>query len=328
MSTTTKRRLSGNSGDEDPAVDPLAMDTSEPPQPQQLPLPAPAPERRSATPEPPGRKKKKIDPAQQMQSLYDFMRRYRREDGTELCEPFIRAPKRRTDPAYYDVVSDPIDMLRIQQKLKTEEYADLDELKADFKRLLDNAFKYYKEDTEEYETATELKELYDKAVAKVEAGEDPAATLGSREESTEEETLTEMLEDLFAAVITAADPTDAARQIHQAFRLLPSKKRYPEYYAHISDAIDLKIIGSKIQGGDYESLSDLEADLLKLAKNAMLFNEPGSQIYKDAKQISKLVKSKKYELEANKVARENRGSRSTRRLHGKKHYSADVSVIL
>lgn len=102
-------------------------------------------------------------------------------------------------------------------------------------------------------------------------------------------------------------------------------QRYPEYYEHISDAIDLKTIGTKIQNGEYELLLELEEDLIKMTKNAMLFNEPGSQIYKDAKNIHKLVKSKKLELEANKVARENRGARSTRRLHGRKHYSADVS---
>jgi hypothetical protein len=101
---------------------------------------------------------------QQMQSLYDFMRRYRREDGSELCEPFIRAPKRRTDPQYYEVVADPIDMLRIQQKLKTDEYAELDELRADFKRLFDNAFAYYKSESEEREAAEEMKDLYEKAV--------------------------------------------------------------------------------------------------------------------------------------------------------------------
>ena len=156
-----------------------------------------------------------------------------------------------------------------------------------------------------------------------------------------------MLEDLFAGVILATDPLDSSRQIHLAFRLLPSKKvsdkgdssvhmfaqichdiafqRYPEYYEHISDAIDLKTIGTKIQNGEYEHLPELEDDLIKMTKNAMLFNEPGSQIYKDAKNIHKLVKSKKLELEANKVARENRGARSTRRLHGRKHYSADVS---
>ena len=58
---------------------------------------------------------------------------------------------------------------------------------------------------------------------KIDAGEDPTLTLGSREES-EDDNLTEMLEDLFAGVVLATDPLDPARQIHQAFRLLPSKK--------------------------------------------------------------------------------------------------------
>ena len=101
-----------------------------------------------------------------MQSLYDFMRKYKREDGSELCEMFVRAPKRRNDPQYYEVVSDPIDMLRIQQKLKTEEYADMDELKADFERLFANALLYYKKGTAEHKDATELKELFGKAFGK------------------------------------------------------------------------------------------------------------------------------------------------------------------
>jgi protein polybromo-1 len=98
-----------------------------------------------------------------MSMLYDFLRRYKREDGTELCEHFVRAPKRRSDPAYYEVISDPIDMLRIQQKIKTEEYADLNELKVDIQKMLDNAFLYYKSGSEEFKAAVELKELFEKA---------------------------------------------------------------------------------------------------------------------------------------------------------------------
>lgn len=181
--------------------------------------------------------------------------------------------------------------------------------------------------------------------AKIEDGEDPLTTLANREES---EDLNEMLEDLFASVIQATDPTDANRAIHMAFRFLPSQKviyafsivghyrnkpnrlicfqRYPEYYQVIKNPLDLKSIAGKIQEATYESIQELEEDLNLMFKNAMSFNEPGSQIYKDAKTLYKLVKSKKYELEVNKVARENRGARSTRRLQGKKHFSAEVST--
>ena len=156
-----------------------------------------------------------------MQSLYDFLRKYRREDGSEVCEPFIRAPKRRTDPEYYEVVSDPIDMLRIQQKLKTDEYADVEELKADLQKLIDNAKAFYKDDSDEKDAAKEMQDLLNKAMAKINEGEDPLTTLANRDES---EDLNEMLEDLFSAVIIATDPSDPARQVHMAFRFLPSQK--------------------------------------------------------------------------------------------------------
>ena len=102
-----------------------------------------------------------------MQTLFEFIRRYRREEGSELCETFIRAPKRRTEPGYYEVVTDPIDMLRIQQKLKMDEYGNLEELKEDFERLFKNAFSYYKKGSQEFKDATELSELFAKASGKI-----------------------------------------------------------------------------------------------------------------------------------------------------------------
>ena len=53
------------------------------------------------------------------------------------------------------------------------------------------------------------------------SGEDPVTKLGDRDDSDAE--LTDALEDLFAAVVAATDPSDANRALHMAFRLLPSK---------------------------------------------------------------------------------------------------------
>ena len=62
-----------------------------------------------------------------------------------------------------------------------------------------------------------------------------------------------------------------------------------------------------------------------MCKNAQIFNEPGSIIYKDARVILRTVKQKNFELMAAQKARENRGTRSRSRGPGKKQYASEVS---
>lgn len=45
---------------------------------------------------------------------------------------------------YYEVVATPIDLRKIQQKLKMEEYEDIDQLTTDVELLVSNAKLYYK----------------------------------------------------------------------------------------------------------------------------------------------------------------------------------------
>ncbi|XP_026831166.1 protein polybromo-1 isoform X10 [Ooceraea biroi] len=259
----------------------------------------------------PTKRRKKLDPSDLCQQLYDVLRNQKKEDGSLLCDAFIRVPKRRQEPGYYEVVSNPIDLLKVQQKLKTDEYRDMDDLAADIQLMVNNAKAFYMRTSPEYKDATELWELCVNTKNRImEEYEDPEpkgklilkvgrlARKATRQDDAEdtsessinldEETM-QLFEDLFAAVMTATDPIDNNRPLHIVFQLKPSKKLYPEYYDVIETPIDLKTIARKIQEGAYSSIGDMEKDLILMCRNACQFNEPGSQIYKDAKLLKKII---------------------------------------
>lgn len=234
-----------------------------------------------------------------------------------LCDTFIRAPKRRQEPSYYEVVDNPIDLLRIQQKLKTESYDDIEDLSNDIELLVKNAKAFYKPGTAEHQDATLLLDTFNTNKAKlidtVEEETGPAVKVkrigrprksamdvddASETSSLKADDEFELFEELFASVMTACDENN--RPLHLMFQLLPSKKYYSEYYDIIDHPIDLKFIATKIQTSAYTSLNEMEKDLLQMTKNACTFNEPGSQIYKDAKTLKKIFTAKKVELESGK----------------------------
>lgn len=256
--------------------------------------------------------------SEQCQVLYDSIRNHKKEDGAALCDTFIRVPKRRQEPSYYEIVSNPIDLLRVQQKLKTDSYEDLDELTADIELLVNNAKAFYKPDSEEYADATILLEIFmtnkQKILDAAALGEDAVlepkrpvrvrkarnsvadnddASEGSKEDDND------VFEELFASVMTATDPFDS-RPLYTEFQLLPSKRHYPDYYDVIEHPIDLKLIATKIQTSAYSTLGEMEKDLLQMVKNACTFNETGSQIYRDAKALKKSFIHRKVEIESGK----------------------------
>lgn len=295
----------------------------------------------------PARKKKKLDPAELCHQLYDTIRNHKKEDGTLLCDAFIRVPKRRQEPGYYEVVTNPIDLLKLQQKLKTDEYEDVEELTSDVQLMVNNAKAFYKRTSQEYRDACELWDLFvstkarlvedqksgeetgqehkgkiilkvgklaRKAAAAEARKQDSEAAEDTSESSTNPDDEVNMYEDLFTAVMMATDQDN--RPLHTVFQLLPSRKRYPEYYEVIENPVDLKMIATKIQQNQYSSLGELEKDLLQMTRNACLFNEPGSQIYKDAKTLRKVISSKKIEVEHGKY--QSGAGKSSERIRNKR----------
>jgi len=293
------------------------------------------------------RKRRRIDPVEICQQVYDVIRNYKKEDGTLMCDAFIRAPKRRQEPAYYDVVSNPIDMLRIQQKIRTDEYEDLDQMTVDVELLVNNAKAFYGEENSEHGDAVSLWEVYRQSVDKINEDEipdlksklilkvgrvatkkpindSPVESEGESEESsrdfcslTSASTDDEIaFEELFAAVMNATS-TDG-RLLHTAFQLLPSKKLYPDYFQIIDIPIDLKQIAMKIQSNEYTTLTEMENDLNLMTRNACTYNEPGSQIFKDSKTLKKIITSRKAEIEHSRQT----GGKTSERIRSKRAKAA------
>lgn len=100
--------------------------------------------------------------------------------------------------------------------------------------------------------------------------------------------LQEKMKQLYETLRDYKDPK--GRQLSLIFLRLPNTKEFPDYYEVIKKPIDFEKIGAKLKQGIYLNLDSCFEDFVLMFDNACKFNEPDSQIYKDALTLNGLAK--------------------------------------
>eukprot|EP00051_Salpingoeca_urceolata_P026440 m.477310 g.477310 ORF g.477310 m.477310 type:complete len:500 (-) comp20804_c0_seq1:66-1565(-) len=81
------------------------------------------------------------------------------------------------------------------------------------------------------------------------------------------------------------------RRLCELFLRLPTRKQMPLYYEFVKSPIDIMSIEKKIRAKEYVTMALLEKDLRLMFANARLFNEPRSQVHRDANTLETLMVS-------------------------------------
>lgn len=218
-------------------------------------------------------------------------------DGRGICINFLEKPSKKLYPDYYKVISEPIDMQIIENRITQDKYQTLDEILFDYQLLFSNCRKYNEVKSQIYQDANTLEKVLKKQVREV-------MGVGTERKSLQRapatprppkrpKIITTRCQQLFETVRDYKEPK-ARRQLSSIFLRLPSKADYPDYYEIIKNPIDMDRIQSRIN--KYESLDEIVQDFALMFENACTYNEPDSQIYKDALALQQICMQTKQKL--------------------------------
>ncbi|KAI6178614.1 hypothetical protein M3Y98_00519700 [Aphelenchoides besseyi] len=242
-------------------------------------------------------------------------------DGRRLAEPFMFRPDPHLYPDYYTEIENPLDMTMIRHRIESGEYDTSEDFTDDFRLLFRNARRYNREDSQIYFDAKQLEQLVINTVmaitnntvlknyppskrtphyySKPEMSSPPRSVPQTPQQSTSSsiakgktpnEKGTPSRSQPSPLQIKMIEILDRINDFQNAngrvlstiFQRLPSKTEYPDYYDVIKKPMDLQKIRQKINGNQYTSQKTFIADLKLVFDNATKYNEPESEIYKDA----------------------------------------------
>ncbi len=217
-----------------------------------------------------------------MRVMYNVVLNHRR-DGVQIIGLFMEKPSKKDYPDYYEVIASPIDMVTINDRIKNGSYRAEEDFVADMKLMFSNCRQYNEEGSEIYEDANTLEKVL---MAKArELGAVQHAKRGRRSKSQVK--VADKVKNLFETLRDHKDPK--GRQLSLIFLRLPNQKEFPDYFEVIKNPIDFEMINTRLKQNRYSTVEECLNDFVLMFENACKFNEPDSQIYKDALTLQSLA---------------------------------------
>lgn len=121
----------------------------------------------------------------QIKFLIDILINYKAE-GRVLSDPFLQLPTRRELPDYYEIIKKPIDLKKIQAKIKDSKYSSLDQLQVDIDLMFKNTQEYNMEGSLIYEDSVVLQSVFKSARTRIQEAEQEQEQESAGESQNEE----------------------------------------------------------------------------------------------------------------------------------------------
>ena len=217
-----------------------------------------------------------------MKMMYNAVLKYQTKDGIELIGMFMEKPSRREYPDYYEVIANPIDMTMIDERIRSAVYKSEDEFMSDMKLMFSNCRKYNEEGSDIYEDANVLERVLMTKAREMGLTRGP----GRRKKVSS----IKVSEKVRSLVDQLRDHKDSkGRQLSLIFLRLPNPKEFPDYFEVIKNPIDFEKVNAKVKQNVYTTIDECLNDFMLMFDNACKYNEPDSQIYKDAITLQSLA---------------------------------------
>lgn len=241
--------------------------------------------------------------AEAMTGAYELLCGLTDDKDRLLCSVFMEWPDREQCPDYYDMIKHPMCLRRIEEKIGAFAYQGWSAFERDVLRMFENARQYNLPESWVCADAAVLEAAFRSYVEKVPAhvrgvtstsaraaGAASPNGAGSAAADPQYQAEKEAMQATWSFLCSQTD--DDGRVLAGFFMELPSKELYPDYYTVIKRPVSLRMIKDKLDCDLYRGFDQFKHDATTIFSNARQYNQPDSQVCKDANALEKALRQR------------------------------------